>query len=71
MEHCCEFLDDCPMFALFNRAVKDINRTMYCYGDFGNCKRRQRQMAGESVPSELMPSGSLLSLDAERPRTII
>jgi hypothetical protein len=71
MDDCCQFTDGCPIFAYFSGAATRISLAMYCQGDYGRCKRRQLEMAGEAVPADLLPQGGSLSDGAQRPRTIL
>ncbi len=70
MDSCCQFADECPVFVLFNDPAGKVNRDMYCLGEFGRCKRRQLLMAGQQPPPDMLPQGTLLSCEDDRPRTI-
>ncbi|NDJ76367.1 MAG: hypothetical protein GYB65_08910 [Chloroflexi bacterium] len=67
MPEACQFLDGCPMFAYFCRAAKKVYREMYCEGDFAACARRQLRMENNPVPDNLLPHGSTLWDDHQKP----
>ena len=70
MENCCQLADECPVFALFRDPSHKVLREMFCLGEFGRCQRRQLLMAGRNAPSDMLPTGNLLSRARGEPKTI-
>lgn len=57
----CAHINKCPLFPLFRVShFLKVWRMNYCEGGFERCHRLQRAGAGEPVPLNLLPDGSLL-----------
>jgi hypothetical protein len=70
MDHCCEYLEDCPIFKYLREFVKQAYMDMYCAGDYEKCRRRKLRVAGKPVPENLLPYGGQLWKDGEVPPTV-
>ncbi len=55
----CEYLDECPILALFGEIGKHVMTRRYCYGDFESCSRYQLRVAGKPVPEGLLPTADI------------
>ena len=59
----CENLEKCPIFKQFQvEGLANIWIRLYCKGGSqSDCVRKQKKEAGEEVPSNMLPDGSMLS----------
>jgi hypothetical protein len=66
---CCPFLDDCSMFRTI--ALEPDKKHLvwaFCCGEHADCGRYKKIVAGEEIPSGLMPTGEIVVTEpAERP----
>ncbi len=61
----CAHVSTCPMYALFTvKASLRVWQIHYCEGRFEGCERLRRAKAGEGVPRDLLPNGTLLDASA-------
>lgn len=61
----CSHKTSCGMFPVISlSSALQIWQTFYCDGDYKNCQRYLRSIAGEPVASTLLPNGKTLELDA-------
>jgi len=58
----CEYLDKCPIFALFkSEGAKNVWISFYCQGSRQEeCARKLLKKDGKEVPRTLLPNGSYL-----------
>ena len=63
----CEFADNCPMFAYFDRFSETVYRLAYCEGNYTACERRKIRLAGQDVPINMLPQGNKLWADGAQP----
>jgi hypothetical protein len=62
VEHECEYLAKCPIFARFsNEGLRNVWIALYCRGaKKEECARKKLKDAGAEVPLTLLPSGEHL-----------
>ncbi|MBN1120582.1 MAG: hypothetical protein JXJ17_05855 [Anaerolineae bacterium] len=60
MKEPCQFYEGCPLFKFFETSDREVFIKIYCKGDFTDCERRARRMAGLDVPERMLPSGNML-----------
>lgn len=67
----CSHKKSCAMFPIISlSSALQIWQTFYCDGDYKNCQRYLRSIAGEPVASTLLPNGKTLELNSTTtPRT--
>ena len=57
----CEYLTRCVVWPRFHTDSKFVWIKSYCQGPKKDeCVRKQRSMAGEKVPQNLLPNGEML-----------
>lgn len=62
----CVHISTCEMYSLFERSgTLTVWKINYCFGGFDRCQRYLRSNAGERVPPNLLPNGSLLDMAVE------
>lgn len=64
----CSHKTSCGMFPIISlSSALKVWQTFYCDGKYETCQRYQRSIAGEPVPSTLLPNGKTLdvAIDAE------
>jgi hypothetical protein len=60
----CAHMSSCEMYDLFQlRGALRVWQINYCEGNYGRCARYQRAIAGQPMPSNLLPNGKLLTLE--------
>lgn len=59
----CENLEKCPIFKQFRvEGLANVWIRLYCKGSSQpNCIRKQKKAAGEELPPNMLPDGSLLT----------
>ena len=61
----CSHKKSCGMFPVISlSSALQIWQTFYCDGDYKNCQRYLRSIAGEPVASTLLPNGKTLELNS-------
>lgn len=61
----CSHKKSCAMFPVISlSSALQIWQTFYCDGDYKNCQRYLRSIAGEPVASTLLPNGKTLELNS-------
>lgn len=59
----CSHKTSCGMFPVISlSSALKVWQTFYCDGDYKTCQRYQRSIAGEPVPSTLLPNGKSLDV---------
>jgi hypothetical protein len=56
----CQFYEGCPLFKFFQSSDREVFIKIYCKGDFTDCERRTRRLAGLEVPERMLPSGNMI-----------
>lgn len=65
----CPKVEGCALYARFSQqSFLRIWQITFCESDFTKCERHRRSNAGQEVPANLLPNGSVLGEKPPRKR---